>query len=113
MNIISAAHAAETLVLVSPPTDWTGIGIAVGLAVLVVAVLLLVNHWRRPGLQLGEEQWEKLVDMLHKKTTVKVIDIPPGAFIPKVTPSTPLVYDNITFADQKALDTYKASKGKP
>lgn len=96
----SYAHAADTLPAVSPPTDWTGVAIVAAVAVLAVAIAAYIVHIKRtPGLQLGEEQLERLAEMIHKRQEI-TINVPPAK----------LVYDGLTFADQSKLDEYKAAK---
>ncbi len=94
------AYGAETLPSISPPTDWTGVIVVCVVAILAVAVAAYIVHIKRtPGLQLGEEQLERLADLLHQKQH-------PTATIA----ATALTYDGITFADEKSLADYRAAK---
>jgi len=115
---ISSALAAEQLTPVSPPTDWTGIGIVALIGALLVGVVGVILYYRKPGLQPGEEALTRLMDLLHgaHKTIAAqatVIQAQASAATPSATsaPAAGLVFNGLTFADQKSLDDYKAAKG--
>lgn len=104
MNIASLsgiAHAADTLVPVSPPTDWTGIAVIAVIGFVIVALVGYIVHIKKtPGAQLGEAELEKIADLLHAKLHPPAVASPPE----------PLVFDGITFADENALHEYTAAK---
>lgn len=89
-----------TLPTVAPPTDWTGIAVVVVLCFLVVCVIGYVVHIRRaPGKQMGEDEIERLAELLHAKQQK-----------PLVITTEVYTYDGVTFPDQTKLDEYKAAK---
>jgi len=115
---VTKAHGAETLVPVSPPTDWTGIGVVALIGALLVGAVGVILYYKRPGLQPGEEALTRLMDLLHgaHKTIAAqatVIQAQASAATPSApsAPAAGLVFNGLTFADQKSLDDYKAAKG--
>lgn len=93
------AHAAEILPAVSPPTDWTGVAVVALIGVAAVAITGYILYLKRPGMQFGEEQIERLAELLHAKQN------PPAA-----APTSPLTLDGITFTSEEDLAKYKAAK---
>lgn len=91
---------ADPLPAVSPPTDWTGVAVVATIAILAVAVAAYIVHIKRtPGLQLGEEQIERIAELLRQKQSSPVHIV-----------ATELVYDGIAFASDAKLAEYKAAK---
>lgn len=101
LHLYSAAHAAETLVPVSPPSD----GVGVWLFVFLAFVLLLVGGGiaytiyvrGKPGLQLGEAELEKIAAFIDRRH-----EAPPVV--------APYTVDGFVFADQQAMDSYISAK---
>lgn len=103
-KIILSAIAADTLPIVSPPTDWTGVFVVMGFTALlfIAAVIGYVIHVRKtPGKQLGESEIEWIAESLFQKQQYK------GAVI---TTTDPMFYDGITFANENEMAKYKEYK---
>lgn len=59
-----SAHAADTLTAVTPPTDWTAVVVLVVAFAVIVGVIAYIQYLKRPGLQRGEEAFNKLYELL-------------------------------------------------
>lgn len=97
---IASAFAAETLPAVSPPTDWTGVGIVMlfGL-VIVLGTGYVIYAKLKAGNQFGEEFIDQVADKLHAKMN------PPAAPV-----AGPLTFDGRTFTSEADLAEYKAAQ---
>ncbi|MEO8754847.1 MAG: hypothetical protein ABI624_19450 [Casimicrobiaceae bacterium] len=94
--VYAGSVAAQAITPVSPPTDWTGMGIVMAFGVIVFGLVAYIIYIKRtPGYQMGEEELEVIATKLHMKLH------------PPTATSTAIEYNGLTFVDQAAVDEYK------